>query len=183
MRALKRIFVEYDFIPKGSTIKKTGTLKFVSSGVQHYFNSQHLMYKLGKDSRAFYDYLCERMDHENSITIDAALKASFVTHFSVLTSKKKKIKASSLSTYAAKLSDLGLLIPIGNLRSAFYCINPKFAFKGTKAGRVALLQLLIEQMGAAGQSLHGLLDTTEAEFLAKPNTPGRNDGRDVIRGR
>jgi hypothetical protein len=163
-KKLKRITINYSFIPANESERKTGKIHFVSDGVQYFFNAQHLMQKLDKSTRAFYDYLCEKMNDENKVTINAALKLTFVTHYSSLTSGRKVIALSSLSIYVSKLNTLGLIIRIGNPRSGFYCVSPKYVFKGSKANRARLLAKLINIRGTAGLSLHGLINTPEAEL-------------------
>ena len=164
MRQLKRTWLKYNYLPDGETIRKKGELSFVSSGVQYYFNAQHLFYSLGKDARAFYDYLCEKMNNKNFVTIHAELKTSFVEHFARITSNKKKIAETSLPTYISKFVKLGLIIPMGKARGGFYCVNPKYAFKGTQKGRVDLIQELLNKRGTAGLSLYGLIDRPEDKF-------------------
>ena len=164
MIPLKRRSVNYNYLPAGETSRKSGKINFVTSGVLYYFNSQHLMYELSKDARAFYDFLCERMDDENNVTISHTLKMSFVEHFSRLTSNRKNIAEGSLPSYVSKLNNLGLIIAKGKKGSAFYCVNPKYAFKGTKKNRVDLIRKLINTRGTRGLSLYGLLDTPESEL-------------------
>lgn len=156
--------VRIKFLPPNQEKPVQKDLTFVDTGVWYYFNSQHLLYQLGKDARAFYDFLCEKMNNGNLITIDAALKLSFVHYFSSI-HKPSPPSVNSLSTYVSNMKNLGLLIEMGNLRSGFYCINPKYAFKGSKEKRIKLLQTLIKSRGELGLSLKGLINTPEDEFL------------------
>jgi len=165
MRPLDRTTIKVKFLPPTAAEPIEKKLSFVSSGVLNYFNSQHLLYPLGKDARAFYDFLCEVMNNDNNITIDAALKRSFSEYFYRLTSNKKRIPLNSLGNYVSKLVDQRLLIPMGNTGSAFYCINPKYAFKGTKAERRKLLIKLIQTRGAAGLTLKGLINSPDSLFI------------------
>jgi hypothetical protein len=163
-KKLNKITISYSFIPANDTVRKTGKMQFVSDSVQYFFNAQHLMQKLDKSTRAFYDYLCEKMNSENNVTINTALKSTFVTHYTSLTSGRKVIALSSLTTYVSKLNTLGLIISMGNPRSGFYCVNPKYVYKGSKANRARLLTKLINIRGTAGLSLHGLINTPETEL-------------------
>lgn len=104
------------------------------------------------------------MNNKNNVTINDELKTSFVEHFSRITSNKKNITVTSLDTYVSTFLKLGLIIRISNARSGFYCVNPKYAFKGTKKGRVDLIKELIHKRGTAGLSLYGLIHIPEVNF-------------------
>jgi hypothetical protein len=144
MKPLNRTTIKVDSLPPNGTEYVKIKLNVVTSGVQYYFNSQHLLYRLGKDARAFYDFLCEAMNDQNNIMVNAPLKTAFTVHFRRLTSKPKLIAESSLSTYLSKMVDLGLLISNGGTRNGFYCVNPKYAFKGTNHERIKLITKLIQ---------------------------------------
>ena len=163
MIPLKRIKVDVSFVPKNSTYRIKKSISFVDSGVIYYFNAQHLVYKLNKNERAFYDFLCEVMNKKNAVTINAELRTKFTEHFFRVV--KKQITASSVPKFVTKLASLGLLLPMGNQRSAFYTINPRYAFKGPKIARAYLLKKLIQDRGTAGLPLLGLIDVPDAEFL------------------
>lgn len=163
MIPLKRIKVNVSFVPYSTTERIKKSILFVDSGVKNYFNAQHLLYKLNKNERAFYDYLCEVMTTKNSITINAVLRIQFADHFFRVV--KKQIPDSSITKFVAKLNDLGMIILIGNQRSAFYNINPRYAFKGSKIARANLLRKLIQDRGKAGLPLIGLINIPDAEFL------------------
>lgn len=159
-----RITVSFNAPPDRRIIQKTITV--VNSSVQYFFNSQHLLFHLGKDARVFYDYLCEAMDKSsNLVTINQSLKNRFAAHYYSLTSKKKSIKASSLSTYTTKLTELGLIIPATNTRTGLYIVNPKYVFKGSNTARLKIMRNLIITRGEQGLPLKGLINCQEDEFL------------------
>ena len=125
--------------------KKVQCIKFVKSSCRYYFNAQHLFLELSSSARSFFDYLCERMISTNNfIHIDAKEREDFKIHIENITNGSESPSKSSIASYINKLSKLGLIILCGSTKSCFYCINPKYIFKGTENQRIAILKELIE---------------------------------------
>ena len=163
----ERSEVYVNFVPLAHVEPVKRKVLYVTSGVCHFFNSQHLLYKLSRGARAFYDFLCEVMNNDNNVTIDVELKMKFVRHFTAITGAAPVVE--SLPKCIKTLESLGLIISMGTMRSGFFCVNPKYAFKGSKAKRLTLLRVLIESRGRDGLPLHGLIDLSESIFLLPTN--------------
>lgn len=159
--------VNVNFVPLAHVEPVKRKVLYVTSGVCHFFNSQHLLYKLSRSARAFYDFLCEVMNNDNNVTIDGELKMKFVHHLSEITGSAPAVE--SLPKCIKTLESLGLIISMGTIRSGFFCVNPKYAFKGSKAKRLTLLRVLIESRGRDGLPLYGLIDLSESAFLLPSN--------------
>jgi hypothetical protein len=143
-------------------------IKIIDESYHLVFNCQHLLVELSPEARSFFDYLCEKMRSDNnSILINKSLKEAFIEHISRITSKKHVPAMNSLNQYVSLLKKLNLLLlPVGGQR-AYYHINPKYVYKGTKKQREELLKKLIEEKEEAGQSLKGLLNVPD-EMLKHP---------------
>jgi hypothetical protein len=134
--------------PKGN---ETKCIDFVKDGCTTFFNAQHLLLQLHAGERALYDFLLEKMiKKDNTITIDTALKNSFITHIAKITSNKTSYTLQSIGNYVKQLEALGLIIKMGSINSGFYSVNPKYAFKGTEKNRAATLKSLIEDRNNLG---------------------------------
>jgi hypothetical protein len=125
--------------------KEVHSIKFVKSSCRYYFNAQHLYLELSATVRTFFDYLCERMNSTNNyIYLNAEERNKFKLHIEKITNGNLSPSKSSIASYITKLSELGLIILCGSPKSCFYCINPKYVFKGTENQRIAILKNLIE---------------------------------------
>lgn len=146
--------------------KVSRNLKFVNHGVTQFFNNQHNLVELTTGAISFYMYACEKMDWKNEIMLDIGFKNQYVEFISKVTSKKDFRDVRSLDKYIRKLKELGLILSIDSPHSAFYLVNPKYMYRGTEPGRKKLLKSIIERRMNQGESLHGLLDSTEDEFFS-----------------
>ena len=140
--------------PKGNK-----RINFVNEGVTLFFNAQHHLIELSAHERAFFDYLCEHMNPtNNNIQIDKLMKDAFVTHIKKITSGDHVPSKKKIPAYIGKLSNLGLLILMGSEKSGFYCVNPKYVFKGTNIQRIRTLKQLIEERNKNGKPINMLLN-------------------------
>lgn len=151
----------------GTQVRK---LKYVKSSHQFYHNALHHMLELSSRERAFFDFLCESMDAYNRVTIDNALKNKFISLINSVTSASKSISLSTVNTALAHLVKLSLILRIGGLRSSFYLVNPKYACSGSNTRRAEILKEHIERRIRTGQSIAGLINVPEADFL-KEDSP------------
>jgi hypothetical protein len=139
-------------------------IRFVQSGYTLFFNAQHSMIQLTPHERAFYDYLCENMDvPDNLITIDTEFKERFIAHIQNLTSNENSPTLKVVTNYRRKLIKIGLLILMGSPKSDFYCVNPKYAFKGSGKQRTNALKKLIEERSRNGLPINMLINQSTEE--------------------
>ncbi|RPD51413.1 hypothetical protein [Paracnuella aquatica] len=155
MRKLKYSTVNIDAVgPDGKRIART--VLFVQSGVTYYHNAQHLLLELERGQRALYDFLCEWMDATNTFVFDEELKAAFIAFVSTVTSAKRAYSKGTAAQHLGLLVDLGLVLRTDKLN--FYCVNPKYAYKGSEIQRKALLKKLIERRVSSSLSIDKLVD-------------------------
>lgn len=122
------------------------TLKYVAQGCNLFFNAQHLLLQLNSMERTFYDFTLEQMDTTNNgLCIDSSFRTKFCDFVNKITSGQKTISETLPHNALKKLVRLGLLIKTS--KKSIYIVNPKYAFKSTKAKRIELLKELIEQSG------------------------------------
>ena len=115
--------------------------RFQKEGCMYYFNAQHIYLNLNNKERCFFDFLCEKMDDTNGVTIDSNLKSSFIEFIEEITSNKKSIGIETVREYAKKLNKLKLILKVAN--SNFYYVNPKYVFKESIDKRKKLLKKLL----------------------------------------
>lgn len=140
--------------------KRNQKLQFVNTGITLYFNAQHTLIQLHPNERAFFDYLCERMNKtNNAIRIDSKLKDDFKSHIGKITSNKTNPSVKSITRYVKKIANLGLIILNGSKLSEAYIVNPKYVFKGTVKQRMETLKILIETRDSLSLSNNMLINT------------------------
>jgi hypothetical protein len=124
--------------------------------VTYFNNSLHKMIKLSGSERAFLDFILERMDTDNTITIDKDFRENYISFIHKITSGTYAIKEQSLKNMVYKFNELDLLF---KLKNGFYLISPKHftkvSLKLNKEHFLGLQEFLVE--------------TTENETLL--NTP------------
>jgi hypothetical protein len=148
---------------EGSLVNRK--VRVVNEGCYLFFNAQHLLIQLGREARAFFDYLCERMRTDtNSILINKALKRDFIEHIGRLTGGSVQPSPNSLNRYVSVLKSLGLLVLDMNSQRGFYYVSPKYVYKGSKKGRLELLEKMIRERVNKKLSLKGLIDSSEENF-------------------
>lgn len=147
----------------GQLIEKK--VEFVKEGCKYFFNVQHQLLQLERGERAFYDFLCERMDTKNRVMINMTLRDNFSEFIMRITSKKLRYTPGSISSYIKTLLELGLLIRQGPKNSGYYIVNPKYAFAGPENARVNLLRALIANGVATGSDISALVPVPQDVFL------------------
>ena len=140
--------------PKGNR-----RINFVNEGFTLFFNAQHHLIELSAHERALFDYLCEHMNPTNNhIQIDMPKRDAFVTHIKKISSGDHVPSKKKIPAYIGKFANLGLLILMGSEKSGFYCVNPKYVFKGTNKQRIKILKQLIEERNKKGLSINMLIN-------------------------
>ncbi len=137
----KSFSLKVEHVISGKT--ETHVVKFVDEGYTFLFNAQHIFLKLNNLQRCFFDYLCERMNIDNTVYIDGALKNDFIQFLEKITGGKKTLNERSVSNYVKALVDAKLLIESKRFKM-LYIVNPKYVFKGTKENRKKILKTLLK---------------------------------------
>jgi len=163
MRAVKKTLVEVSFTHPTTHQRTKRKVGFVNGGCRHYFNAQHKFLQLSKGERAFYDFLCERMDDNNIIAIDNGLRVAFGDFINRVTSTKNSFEPSSAAKYIGKLVKVGLLLK--TTRNTLYIVNPKHSFSGTEKRRLQVLKDLIEHRLQQKLPIDALIDVPLYVFI------------------
>ena len=144
---------------------KPHVVSFVDEGYICLFNAQHIFLELERFQRCFFDFLCEKMNNDNTIHIDGDLKAEFLTFLSKITGGKKTITTRTISNYVNILIEKKLLIESPSL-TMFYIVNPKYVYKGTKTNRIKILRTLLKDPNKYGSDNNALLDLPKAIIIS-----------------
>ena len=115
-----------------------------SSGYRKFFNSLHITLKMNNKQQAMFDFLCEKMDEQNRVFIDIALKNEFKELVKAVTSGKIKYAPHEIDLCIRALKELNLMFEVGDSKKSYYYINPKYAFKGSKKDRLKLIQKIVQ---------------------------------------
>ncbi len=140
-------------------------VSFVDEGYVCLFNAQHIFLELEKFQKCFFDFLCEKMNIDNTIHIDGDLKAEFLTFLNKITGGKKKITTRTISNYVNILIEKKLLIESPRL-TMLYIVNPKYVYKGTKTNRIKILRTLLKDPNKYGSDNNALLDLPKAIIIS-----------------
>lgn len=115
--------------------------RFKKDSCNYYFNAQHIYLELSNKERCFFDFLCEKMDSENRVLIDASLKLAFKEFIKLFTSNIITTSIRSLDRFVIKLDDSKLILKVANTK--LYYVNPKYASKLSNLKRAKLIKKLL----------------------------------------
>src|SRR5690606_22933411 len=97
-------------------------MNYQKSHYTSFCNAAHKILQLSGRDRMFLDFLCERMDDSNRITIDKDLFASFMVFVVHITSKAKTFEDHQLKKSLNALLEVELLFRI---RKGYFVVSPK----------------------------------------------------------
>ena len=124
-------------IDKGILIEHK--IAFVNEGCIYFFNAQHKLIQLQPIERAYFDFMCEKMNVRNKITLNPNLRGQFLLFCKdILKLEKVKSERTLLST-ESKMRNLSLIFKDPSNKK-FHYVNPKHVFKGTITQRGKLLK-------------------------------------------
>jgi hypothetical protein len=164
MKTPKKTIVDVQLNDPQTQKKIHRRVSYVSHGCKYYFNAQYQFLQLNRSERAFFDYLVERMDHGNRITIDNELRTAFGDFICRVTSKKKEYQPGSASKHISKLVSTGLLLQ--TTRNTLYIINPKYVFNGTETIRKQVIKNLVEHRVEQKLPIDSLINVPIDTFMA-----------------
>jgi hypothetical protein len=149
---------------KGGAKSVVISVPFVNKGYTCLFNAQHIFLELEKFQRCFFDFLCEKMNLDNTVLIDGDLKSEFVLFLSKITGGKKTLTTRTVTNYVKILIDSKLLIEAPKL-NMLYIVNPKYVYKGTKKDRIKILKTLLKCPNKYGSDNSALLNRPKSLIL------------------
>ena len=117
-------------------------ISFMDDGHTIHHNFLHIILELNLNAKgiSFLNYICERMNPDNTILLNSSFKDEYIAFAEKISGKAPGIKA--LGNFIDKFVERHLLIKRLDL-SFLYIVNPKYFSKGTKKAREKLLQLLL----------------------------------------
>lgn len=134
-------------------------VKYVEKGCTYYFNAQHKLFQLTNVERAYYDFLCEKMDAKNLVQLNPETRSEFIAFCEKILRVKEIRTSRSLQNTENKLKELYLLFKSPTNKKLHY-INPKHAFKGTSTERIKLLSNIAEKSMLNDDVKKALLDVS-----------------------
>jgi hypothetical protein len=136
----KYITVKASLTHEGKTVYPS--IRFMEDGHTVHHNFQHIILELNLNATgvSFLNYICERMNEDNIITIDGSFKAEYIAFAEEISGKAPSSK--KLDNLVKQFKEKHLLIKRLDL-PLLYIVNPKYFSKGSKSARERLLQLLL----------------------------------------
>jgi hypothetical protein len=118
-------------------------ITFVNEGCMYFFNAQHKLIQLKPIERAYFDFLCEKMNVRNKIALNPNLRKQFLLFYEDILKVEKLRSERTLLSIESKLKNLSLIFQDPRNKRLHY-VNPKYVFKGTSTERGRLLRDLVE---------------------------------------
>lgn len=141
-------------------------IRFMEDGHTVHHNFQHIILELNLNATgiSFLNYICERMNDDNIITLDGSFKSEYIAFAKEISGKTPGDK--TLNNNIDKFVEKHLLIKHLGL-SSLYIVNPKYLSKGTKKARENLLQLLLSAEFEGKINKEALLDKPFQSFFTE----------------
>lgn len=117
-------------------------ISFMEEAHTVHHNFQHIIFELNLNATgiSFLNYICERMNPDNTILLNGSFKAEYIAFAEKVT--RKPPSESKLISLIKQFKEKHLLIE--HLKfPLLYIVNPKYFSKCSKSMRRELLQLLL----------------------------------------
>lgn len=132
------------------------SLSVVTDGCKYYFNSRHKFFDLNTKQRAYFDFLCEKMDLNNKVHLNPAIRKEFISFCENITGDKAYCVPKTLEGAEKVFIKLHLVIKVkGSMLSV---VNPKYVYKGTQSQREELYVELANLASAGKIPYEAILD-------------------------
>lgn len=141
-KALSKKTLNIPFSSSGSngSLELVHNIKVVSNGCKYFFNAQHKFLQLSTVERAYFDFLCEKMNSRNKVSFNPANRGAFINFCKDITSGKFDSKQNTLLNAEKKF--VNLYLAFKDESGKLYYINPKHVFKGSNNERKKLYNSL-----------------------------------------
>ena len=146
----------------------TAEVHLVTAGCWYFFNAQHLYLQLSTIERSYLEFICEKMDYNNRISLSPKLREEYIDHYNNFSSSKKTLSIRSFQRYEKTLIELKLIISPKKSGSFAY-VNPKYAFKGNLSERLKLIQSLAKLAINDEKIFTAIIDKPIASILPNRN--------------
>lgn len=109
---------------------------------KRYYNCLCLLAGVGGAARNVLDYLCERMDNNNYVHSNAAMREQFIQDIKAWTGGKLHYTDASVKKAIYVLVQKDLLVKTGSRGTLM--VNPEYFFKADELQRLDSIQMLLE---------------------------------------
>jgi hypothetical protein len=116
-------------------------ITFVNEGCTYFFNAQHKLIKLQPIERAYFDFICEKMNVRNKIALNPDLRKKFMSFSRDVLKIDKARTERTLLSFETNMKNLSLIFQDPSNKRLHY-VNPKHVFKGSSIERGKLLKYL-----------------------------------------
>lgn len=136
----KYITIKASLTKEGKTVNSN--ISFMEDGHTVHHNFQHIILELNLNATgiSFLNYICERMNEDNIITLDGSFKGEYIAFAEEISGKAPSSK--KLDNLVKQFKEKHLLIKRLDL-PLLYIVNPKYFSKGSKDKRRKMLQRLL----------------------------------------
>jgi len=114
-------------------------IAFVNEGCINFFNAQHKLIQLKQVERAYFDFMCEKMNVRNKIALNPDFRKKFLLFCKDILKLEKVQSERTLLSTETKMRNLSLIFKDPSNKQLHY-VNPKHVFKGTITQRGKLLK-------------------------------------------
>jgi transposase-like protein len=141
--------------------KVSHSLEYRAVSCKMYMCAQHQLIQLNNKQRCFLDYLCEKMDEDNTVYIDREFKNKFIEITQDFGNKKYSFTIGIIDKAIAQLVKLNLILL---KQQGYYIVNPRYFFKGSETNRLELLKKEVAYRFNNNLPLNGLLPIPEEKI-------------------
>ena len=134
----------------------------VSDGCTYFFNAQHKFLQLSTAERAYFDFLCEKMNSRNKVSFNSTNRKAFMEFCKEVTSDKFVRGEKTLLNAEKKF--LKLHLAFKDEYGKLYYINPKHVFKGTYEERKKLIYHIVKLASEGKLPLEVIMDKPMSVF-------------------
>lgn len=125
----------------GQKYAKFGFKKVVSTSTRRYHNCLYLLAGLNSSCRDLMDYLCEKMDKNNLVYSNEAVRESFIEFIKKITNGEVQYTHPTVKKAYNVLAGKGLLIARSR---GTYVVNPEFFFRQGEKQRIEAIKMVLE---------------------------------------
>lgn len=117
--------------------------KNISQGsYKRYYNTLCLVAGIGGSARNVLDYFCERMDNNNIVHSNAAMREQFIDDMDKWTAGEKTYTDSAVKKAIHTLVTKGLLLKTD--KRGTLTVNPEYFFKSDETSRINKISMILE---------------------------------------
>lgn len=121
--------------------RKLGYKQVTTSCTKRYHNCLYLLAGLNSSCRDLMDYLCERMDKNNLVHSNEAVRENFIEFISKITNGEVAYSHPTVKKAFNTLAQKGLLL---SRTRGTYLVNPEYFFRLGEKQRIEAIRMVLE---------------------------------------